>query len=59
MMNREEKRKIANKLAKLERKYQNTKDEKFLIEMEKVASSLTLEEMLDIDEYILEKYKNF
>ena len=40
-------------------KFWETKDSNILIEIEKIALSLSMEDMFELDEYILEKYKNF
>ena len=58
-MKREKKESLAKQLINLEHKYQETKDSNILIEIEKIALSLSMEDMFELDEYILEKYKNF
>ncbi len=58
-MNRKEKRELGRKIAKLEERYQKTKDNDVSTEIEKIALSLSIDDMLELDEYILEKYKNF
>lgn len=58
-MKREKKESLAKQLINLEHRYQETKDSNILIEIEKIALSLSMEDMFELDEYILEKYKNF
>lgn len=54
-MKREEKRKIAREIIKLEQRYESTKDKSILMEIERIALSLSIEDMLEVDEYITSK----
>ena len=55
-MNKKEKRKIAEKIAKLENQLNLDKDCQFAMEeIQKIVNTLSLEDMLEIDEYITVK----
>lgn len=55
-MNKKEKRKIAEKIVKLENQLKLDKDcQSAMEEIQKIVNTLSLEDMLEIDEYITVK----
>ena len=55
-MNKKEKRKIAEKIVKLEKQLNLDKDcQSAMEEIQKIVNTLSLEDMLEIDEYITVK----
>lgn len=55
-MNRKEMKEIANRLAKLERECQNGNNiNENMLEMAQIVSSLSFEDLMRLDEYIINK----
>lgn len=56
MKDEEKIKEIAKQIFELETKYRNTQDTDIEKEIEKMTENLSLEELLEVDEYIFKNY---